>query len=124
MHIFYCDDDQDDIDFFSEVIQRIDSKIVLTIMKDPVEALELLSTLKPLPHFIFFDCAMPKRDGLECVIAIKRNRSLKKIPLIMLSGGLDKSLIEKFNKLGVYMFVSKTNLEDLEKSLRSVFSLE
>lgn len=120
MNIFYCDDDQDDIDFFKEIIERISPDIHLTVCKDPVDALEMLPNLSPKPDFIFFDCAMPKMDGLECVIAVKRNRDLKKIDLVIISGGLDKRQITNYNKLGVFMFVSKTNMDDLEKSLRGI----
>jgi CheY-like chemotaxis protein len=122
MHVFYCDDDSDDIEFFTEVISRIDSNIQVTTCSDPEEALELLSQMKRKPDFLFFDASMSKLDGLECTIAVKRNNSLKKIPFAILSGGLDSSQIAAYNKLGVHTFFSKTTLDDLEQSLRSLLT--
>ena len=121
MNIFYCDDDIDDIELFSEVVERIDSNINVITKRDPVEALSILPHLTPKPDFMFFDFAMNKMDGLECAIALKRNKQLKRIPLILLSGGLNKGLIEHLNKIGVYMFLSKTtNPDDFEQSLRAI----
>src|SRR5688572_12212576 len=122
MHIFYCDDDQDDLDFFKSVVTRLNPEIKLTLSSSPLEALEYLKTIKVKPNFIFFDCKMPELDGIECAIAIKRNRHLKKIPLIMLSENHQGIIIQDYNKLGVYSFLLKTNLEDLEIALKGIVS--
>jgi len=120
MNIFYCDDDQDDIEFFKKAVSEINPNINCTTSLDAEEALNILASKEKKPDAIFIDLHMPKFDGLECVIAIKRNKSLKRIPVIILSNGLGKLQIEQFNKLGVYRFVSKTTYEDLESSLRNV----
>ena len=120
MNIFYCDDDQEDIEFFKKAINKINPKINCTTSLDAEEALNILTSEEKKTDVIFIDLHMPKLDGLECVIAIKRNKSLKQIPVIILSNGLGKLQIEQFNKLGVFRFVSKTTFEDLESSLRHV----
>jgi CheY-like chemotaxis protein len=120
MHIFYCDDDQNDLDFFKSVVTRITPEIKLTLFSDPIEALDYLKISKAKPSFIFFDCHMPQLNGIECAIAIKRNRHLKRIPLIMLSENLHENIIQDYNKLGVFSFLSKMNLEDLETTLRTL----
>src|SRR5688500_3884307 len=99
MNIFYCDDDQDDIEFFKKAVNKINPKIICTTSLDAEEALNILASEEKKPDAIFIDLHMPKFDGLECVIAIKRNKSLKRIPVIILSNGLGKLQIEQFNKL-------------------------
>ena len=123
MNIFYCDDDSDDIEFFQKAIANINSAIDLTAITDAEEALSVLASKNELPHFIFLDLHMPKMDGLECVIAIKRNKRLKRIPIAILANGLSKTQIEQFNKLGVFQFISKTTYEDLELSLRNILDV-
>jgi DNA-binding NarL/FixJ family response regulator len=61
---------------------------------------------------------MPELNGIECAIAIKRNRHLRRIPLIMLSGNFHENIIRDYNKLGVFLFLSKMHIEDLEETLR------
>lgn len=124
MNLLYCDDDQDDIEFFRRAVAKINSSIRLTTTCDCEKALALLSDDSTPPHGIFLDLHLPKMDGLECAIAIKRDKKLKKIPITILSNDLRKTTIEQFNRLGIYSFISKTNYEDLESSLRNILGEE
>ena len=123
LNIFYCDDDGEDIEIFTALVKRISDNAKVTVTRDPVEGIKLLKETKPKPHILFFDSSMPKMDGFECVIAVKRNKELKKIPIVIVSGGLQKKHIEQYNKLGVFMFLAKADLYSMEQLLRSVFNI-
>lgn len=120
MEIFYADDDPVDIVFFTRALKRIDPDIKCITATDGVEALDKLFSQKQKPAAIFIDLYMPKLDGIECVIAIKRNKDLKRIPIIIISNAINKKEIDQFNRLGVYYFLSKSTFEDLEASLRNI----
>jgi len=123
MEIFYADDDPVDVVFFSRALQRIDPTITCTTASDGAEALDYLFSKAIRPDAIFIDLYMPKLDGIECVIAIKRNRELKRIPIIIISNTINKKEIDQFNRLGVYYFLSKSTFEDLESSLKNILDL-
>jgi CheY-like chemotaxis protein len=121
MQVFYCDDDAEDVQLFIRAIKKIDSSIVCKTACDGSEALEMLAAQDVRPDAIFVDLHMPKLDGLECVIAIRRNKFLKKIPLIVLSNAIERKHIEQFNKLGVYYFLSKCVAdEELQSALKAI----
>ncbi len=120
MEIFYADDDPVDIVFFTRALRRIDPTIKCITATDGVEALDKLFSQTQKPAAIFIDLYMPKLDGIECVIAIKRNKDLKRIPIIIISNAINKKEIDQFNRLGVYYFLSKSTFEDLEASLRNI----
>ena len=120
MEIFYADDDPVDIVFFTRALKRIDPDIKCITATDGVEALDKLFSQTQKPAAIFIDLYMPKLDGIECVIAIKRNKDLKRIPIIIISNAINKKEIDQFNRLGVYYFLSKSTFEDLEASLRNI----
>jgi CheY-like chemotaxis protein len=122
MEIFYADDDPVDIVFFTRALRRIDPSIKCVTATDGVEALDKLFTQKQRPDAIFIDLYMPKLDGIECVIAIKRNKDLKRIPIIIISNAINKKEIDQFNRLGVYYFLSKSTFEDLEASLKNILN--
>jgi CheY-like chemotaxis protein len=122
MEIFYADDDQVDIVFFTKALRRIDPSIRCTTAVDGVEALDKLFNLTARPDAIFIDLHMPKLDGIECVIAIKRNKDLRGIPIIIISNAINKKEIDQFNRLGVYYFLSKSTFEDLETSLKNIIN--
>jgi CheY-like chemotaxis protein len=122
MEIFYADDDPVDIVFFTRALKRIDPTVKCITATDGVEALDKLFTETKKPDAIFIDLYMPKLDGIECVIAIKRNKDLKRIPIIIISNAINKKEIDQFNRLGVYYFLSKSTFEDLEASLKNILN--
>jgi CheY-like chemotaxis protein len=121
MNLLYCDDDMDDVDTFTHAIRTIDSSIDFQIACDGTEALDMLLVHQLKPDAIFVDLHMPKLDGREFVIAVKRNKGLKDIPLIILSGSIEKNQVEQFNKMGVYYFLSKSAEErEFHVALKSI----
>ena len=122
MVIFYADDDPVDLVFFTRALKRIDSTITCVTASDGVEALDKLFSQTNKPDAIFIDLYMPRLDGIECVIAIKRNKDFKRIPIIIISNAINKKEVDQFNRLGVYYFLSKSTFEDLEASLRNIIN--
>jgi CheY-like chemotaxis protein len=122
MVIFYADDDPVDLVFFTRALKRIDSTITCITASDGVEALDKLFSQATRPDAIFIDLYMPRLDGIECVIAIKRNKDFKRIPIIIISNAINKKEVDQFNRLGVYYFLSKSTFEDLEASLRNIIN--
>lgn len=118
MKIFYCDDDTDDVEIFEESINRIDPTIQLVVHNDPDEALEELVKASQKPDFIFFDYAMIELNVDQCLSELREHDDLKNIPIVVLSGRLDKYVIEKLNGLGICKIIDKNYPEDLEKSIR------
>ena len=122
MVIFYAEDDPVDLVFFTRALKRIDPAINCITASDGVEALDKLFNQSTRPDAIFIDLYMPRLDGIECVIAIKRNKDYKKIPIIIISNAINKKEVDQFNRLGVYYFLSKSTFEDLEASLRNIIN--
>ena len=122
MVIFYAEDDPVDLVFFTRALKRIDPGINCITASDGVEALDKLFNQSTRPDAIFIDLYMPRLDGIECVIAIKRNKDYKKIPIIIISNAINKKEVDQFNRLGVYYFLSKSTFEDLEASVRNIIN--
>jgi CheY-like chemotaxis protein len=120
MNIFYCEDDEDDCEFFAEALQRINPAIKLNLSREPAKAVDILSAMEKKPDFIFLDCYMPISDGMQVAIGIKRKEALRHIPVIILSGGLSENQIAEFNKLGIYMFITKGDVGHLTTVLRDI----
>ena len=54
--------------------------------------------LELVPDLILMDVVMPKMNGFECCLRIKKNTNLARIPMIFLSGSHDEKDKEKFFK--------------------------
>jgi CheY-like chemotaxis protein len=121
MEILYVDDDPDDIELFEEALRKVDPSIKFSYASSARDALACLRDYKAKPDAIFIDFHLPGRDGHECVMEIKADGELKKIPVVLLSTSITTKQVDQFNKLGVYYFLSKSALlADLEPALKII----
>jgi CheY-like chemotaxis protein len=83
MTILAVDDDDDDLEFFEEVIASIDRKIKCVKIKNCSEAYQIL--MHVIPDVLFLDINMPKENGLDCFKSLKQNDRFKHIPIVFYS---------------------------------------
>ena len=68
------------------------------------------------PDFIFLDINMPKVNGIECLIKLKSDSRLKRIPVIIYSTTSDENEVRKIMMLGAHDFISKAiSFDELKK---------
>ena len=114
------DDDEDDREFFCEALDKIDDAIKCMNVENGEKALAYLQDgQQTMPDYIFLDLNMPKLDGKECLVAIKKIDHLKEVPVIIYSTSnhpLDK---EQTLQLGAHGFMhKKTEFESLCSELK------
>ncbi len=83
--LMIVDDDKDDRFFFRSAIRKNNPTFECIEAENGVDALEQLRKAEQLPDFIFLDLNMPKMDGRECLKELKKDKTLKKIPVIIYS---------------------------------------
>ena len=91
---------------------------------DGVHALEKFKTHNSfLPSVIFIDINMPRMNGIQCLLEIKKLSRLQLIPAYMYSTSAERSIVEECLKFGAKGFIKKEiNIEDLQKQLRHIFA--
>ncbi|MBD3167565.1 response regulator [bacterium] len=73
-----------------------------------------------LPRLILLDVDMPKRSGIQALQTIKAFRSMRAIPVIMLTGRQDRETVKKALELGVVDYMVKPFEEsDLIERIRN-----
>jgi CheY-like chemotaxis protein len=113
------DDDPDDCYFFCEAIRKIDPSAECVTAMDGEEALRRLRNGIPkLPALIFLDLNMPRMDGRLCLTELKKDKSLKNIPVVILSTSNSAKDIEETKKLGAVYFITKpTDIDKFQREL-------
>jgi CheY-like chemotaxis protein len=120
--ILIIDDDDDDKQMFCEVISEIDERILCTWAGNGQEGLQLLQEQDPLPNFIFLDLNMPRMNGRQCLVQIKKLERLAAIPVIIYSTSKLEEDKEETMRLGADYFLTKpSSMQLLKKELLSVF---
>jgi two-component system phosphate regulon response regulator PhoB/two-component system alkaline phosphatase synthesis response regulator PhoP len=87
---------------------------------DGVEALAALKSF--IPDVILLDLVMPRMDGFATLEAIKKQETLKNIPIIVTSNLGQKEDIDKAMQLGAtdFMIKSDFSMEELIARIQSV----
>ncbi|MEK7502071.1 MAG: response regulator [Patescibacteria group bacterium] len=80
----------------------------LKIASDGQEALEILKTFTP--DVMLLDLIMPVRDGFSVLEEIKKNPSLKNIPIIITSNLSQKEDIDRGIALGASDYIIKSQM--------------
>ncbi len=77
------------------------------IAKDGLEALEILQTFEQLPDVILTDVEMPRMDGYELLVALKKTENLRHLPVIMITSRTSDKHRQKAFELGVSEYLTK-----------------
>src|ERR1700758_1411683 len=112
---FVVDDDADDRDIFTMALACIRNKTKCITAKSGDEALALLkSNQEFIPDFIFLDINMPRVNGKECLIEIRKIERLKNIPIYIYSTSLaDKERVETLSLGATDYFVKPYSIKIL-----------
>jgi CheY-like chemotaxis protein len=106
-HIFYADDDVDDLELFRGALVEVDDSLVLTAVDNGNALLERLSCPPPVPRLIFLDLNMPELDGYSVLRALRGDRRLKDYPVVIFSTASDPVAVSRTRELGANLFVPK-----------------
>jgi len=108
MNILLADDDIDDISFFKKALEMVPLVTHLKTVSDGEELMKyLLENSENLPHLLFLDINMPKKNGHECLIEIKKNEKLKDLPVVMYSTAKEPDTISTLFKAGAVIYIHK-----------------
>jgi CheY-like chemotaxis protein len=124
LSILLADDDTDDRFFFAKALQALSIPSSLkTVENGELLITYLLENSENLPDVLFLDLNMPMKNGSECLLFIKKNEKLKKLPVIIYSTSLHVEIADLLYKNGAHYYIRKTELPDLKKVLSKVLPL-
>ncbi len=122
-NILLIDDDEDDQEIFLTALEKFDEGIKCTAIDNARDALQLLNSGKIAPELIFLDMNMPRMNGQQFLVEIKKDDHLSLIPVIILSTSSHMSTIQSAKASGAKEFFTKPDkFEDLIGILKSVLS--
>lgn len=121
--VFIADDDSDDLMLFQDALATIDSKIKLEHVENGNALLSLLNHLRP--DLLFLDLDMPGKNGLECLVEIRKNPRYTSLPIVVFSSTSRPANIETAYEMGGDLFFIKPAIfNDLVSSIRAILELD
>ena len=108
LNILLADDDMDDCHFFKKAIEELPVVTTLTIVNEGEQLMQLLTNeANELPHVLFLDLNMPRKNGFECLSEIKGNKKLHQLPVIIFSTSFEQEVVNQLFKNGAQYFIRK-----------------
>ncbi|GGD83356.1 response regulator [Planktosalinus lacus] len=130
LHILLADDDESDRLLFMDAFAELKINTIVNTVNDGAQLMEWLNKeSNRLPHLIFLDLNMPRKDGMECLKEIKRNEKLKDISIAIYSTSDNEKDIEETFRNGANVYITKPNSFNklkkvLEKAVVTAYQYE
>ena len=121
--IFLIDDDSDDREIFNAALGSLNFSHKYIEAKDGQEALQMIADRDfKVPDIIFLDLNMPKVNGYEVLLAVKKIPHYTQVPIIIYSTSSLQSEIDKCMNEGATAFMTKhSSYEVLCNELSLIF---
>ena len=123
--IILVEDDEDDVEIFSEVLKELDIPNRLISFNKPADAYHFLDKNEEQPFIIVSDVNLPGMSGLEFKNKLDHNEQLKKksIPFIFYSTSAEKKYVnEAYIQLTVQGFFLKgQSIKEIKNQVRIIF---
>ena len=127
IEILLVDDDPGDVRLTVEALKQTKMHINLSFARDGIEALAFLRhqgkhAAAPCPDIILLDLNMPRMDGRELLVEIKKDPDLQRIPVVVLTTSADEEDILRSYHLHANCYVTKP--VDLQQFMKVVGAIE
>ena len=110
IRLLLADDDKDDCVLFKDALEELALPVTLEIAGDGEMLMEILNDgERQLPDILFLDLNMPRKNGFECLLEIKRVNHLFDLPVIIFSTSFDPDIVEMLQKKGARHYIRKPN---------------
>ncbi len=119
-----ADDDPDDRFFFEEALDELSLPVQLTTVNDGEQLMQHLEQGNAdLPTVLFLDLNMPRKNGFECLIAIKNDDKLKALPVIIYSTSFDTNTVDLLYDHGAQHYIRKpSEFSQLKKVIHTALT--
>ncbi|MEV4619572.1 response regulator [Asanoa sp. NPDC049573] len=108
LRILVVEDDEGDAMMIREALEAVATPATLNRVADGEEALTFLRrTADPRPDMILLDLNMPRMDGRETLVELKRDPDLRSIPVVILTTSDDVRDVSRMYREHASAFVTK-----------------
>ena len=121
--ILLAEDDIDDVLSFELAMKEMSFSFILRNADNGDLLFVLLK--ERIPDILFLDILMPCKDGVACIIEIRKNKDYNHMPVIMYTAMNSEEYIEESFKNGANFYLLKSNsIHELTENLKKIFTVD
>ena len=107
-NIVLAEDDEDDSLMFRDVLADLKFSVDVKVFDNGHDLLHyLFEVCEECPDIIFLDLDLPRRNGIDCLVEIRRVSKYHDVPVIVLSTSSHAPTVQKSFESGANLFVQK-----------------
>lgn len=114
LDILYVEDNQDEVDVFKRVINRLSSPPTFTILTSGTEAIDFLlqqgtyqGQSVPMPRLVLVDLNLPGHSGFEVIQQVRATSRTRYLPLVVYSTSENPKDMRRAYELGANAYMIK-----------------
>ena len=121
--ILIAEDDKDDVEIFQLAMKELGIDYQLRHAENGSMLMIMLK--ENIPYILFLDINMPCKDGISCIIEIRKNREYDNLPIIIYSGNRLESVAENCYRNGANLYLTKSSIfTSIVENLRKIFAID
>src|SRR5687768_13106356 len=105
LNIIMAEDDEDDRFLFNSAFKDLNLPHTLTFADDGIILLDVLN--EQMFDLIILDINMPRKNGLQCLELIRRNKDYDWVPVFIYSTTKNEKQIDEAYQKGANLFLKK-----------------
>ncbi len=124
--IFLIEDNDGDVFLARKAFEKLSKPYRITVANDGDTALQMLRKEgdyqeSPHPHVIFLDINLPGKDGKQILLEIKRDETLRRVPVIVLSSSKsEQDVLQVYNDLATAYICKPDTIDDYRNIVAAV----
>lgn len=124
LKILLADDDESDRLLFKDAFKELKIKSIIHTVNNGTQLMDYLAKIDAaLPHLIFIDLNMPRKNGVECLKEIRSNKKFKEIVIAIYSTSASENDINETFRNGANVYIKKpSDFSILKQLLAKVIS--
>lgn len=114
LDILYVEDNQDEVDVFTRVINRLSAPPTFTVLNSGTEAIDFLlqqgsyqGKSVPMPRLVLVDLNLPGHSGFEVIQQVRATNRTRYLPLVVYSTSENPKDMRRAYELGANAYMIK-----------------
>jgi DNA-binding response OmpR family regulator len=122
-NVLLAEDDPDDVLIFKLALNKLPFAVELRHAEDGEKLFILLKEL--IPDIIFLDINMPCKNGIACIVEIRKNQDFNNVPVIMYTSRKNLKDINDSYSNGANFYMIKSNtIQGLAEKLKKILTID
>ncbi|MGV3527535.1 MAG: response regulator [Flavisolibacter sp.] len=123
----FADDDEDDLELVTGFFKEFESSVRVLEFSDGKQVLKHLEAVSSSsgiwPQLIVLDINMPRMDGISTLVAIREQRNIKNVPVVIYTTSMSRTNMQTCKELDATWLIKPSSIHEIKQTARLLAGL-